>query len=456
MKIKKLLGRGKIELVFVVIGLIVLVAVGGGGYTISADQGPSRIHLTWSTNDVYHTITVSWWTPSSGGDLVSYDKISYDGRVSGYVSRIEGVHNAIRGFNGWYHHVELTGLEPGTTYFFVCGGPVTWSEEYSFRTIGNDEQVSFVLGGDSRRPWGEEEIKDSPTAISNWPHARNWVSATMAEESPNFAIFIGDIVESGDSQEQWHNWFDMVQEHWVTPDGRMIPLVPVIGNHEMGSYPRTNNTYDYFTGLFSLSGNELWYSLDFPDLHLTVLCASGGGVKNLVEDLRREATQQKEWLKEDLSNTKAKWKIVTFHIPPYSSYGVSEGRHGGPTREHWVPIFEKYGVDVVACGHVHNYERTWPMKGFDTPRLQRSSEDGVTYVVQGGWGAPTDPFVKDSPCRIRYWDAACAARPCYTLVELTDEGLYLLTKDTNGDVLDDIRLPYRTADFPTPEYNFRI
>jgi hypothetical protein len=53
---------------------------------------------------------------------VSYDKISYDGRVSGYVSRIEGVHNAIRGFNGWYHHVELTGLEPGTTYFLYAEG----------------------------------------------------------------------------------------------------------------------------------------------------------------------------------------------------------------------------------------------------------------------------------------------------------------------------------------------
>jgi hypothetical protein len=37
----------------------------------------------------------------------------------------------------------------------------------------------------------------------------------------------------------------------------------------------------------------------------------------------------------------------------------------------WVPLFERYGVDLVLAGHDHNYQRFAP-------------RNGVTYVVHGG------------------------------------------------------------------------
>jgi len=52
--------------------------------------------------------------------------------------------------------------------------------------------------------------------------------------------------------------------------------------------------------------------------------------------------------------------------------------------------------------------------------------------------------------------ADAAARPSYTLALFEGEGLRIVTKDTDGNLLDDFTLHYTTTVFPVPEYNFRI
>lgn len=446
---------------------------------------PSQIHLTWSTNDVYHTMTVSWWTSTWGFSVVFYDTVPHGGVISEYAYRAVGVKQRVADFRGWYHDVELTGLEPGATYYFVCGGILGWSEEHSFRTIGEGEEVSFVLGGDSRRPYASYEIKSSSTSISSWPDARDWVSITMAGEDPDFVVFIGDMVNSGNDQENWSNWLEMVQRCFVTTDGRMIPLVPVIGNHEMGEYPDVETSYEYFTGVFALPENELVpelselaYSLDFPDLHITVLCSSGACVGTWWDPRTEwEAEAQVEWLNSDLAGSDAEWKVVAFHIPYYSAFVTGTGYASELYLYHWAFIIEDpaYGVDLVATGHVHNYMRSWPVRTTDIVEvpveapgtdigylavydLVEQSSEGVTYIVQGCWGAPTDPYEKGTDCDIRDMMAEAAARPCYTLADLVDgDGLHAVTVDTNGNVLDDFTLPYTAPiAFPVPEYSFVV
>ena len=464
-------------LLVIMVGSVLVIGI--HGWTIvGAKEEPSQIHLTWATNDVYHTMAVSWWTFGRGDSVVLYDTVSRGGVIGKYANRAKGVSHRVADFKGWYHDVELTGLQPGTTYYFVCGSSGGWSEEHKFRTIAEGEPVSFILGGDSRRPYAAEEIKGSPTAISNWPHARNWVSTTMAGEDPDFVIFIGDMVNSGNDQENWANWLEMVQERWVTPGGHMIPCVAVIGNHEMGAYPDIESSYEYFTGIFALPGNELWYSLDFPDLHVTVLCSSGACVATWWDERTEwEATEQVEWLESDLAGSEAEWKVVAFHIPYYSSFVTGTGYPSELYLKYWAPVIEDpaYGVDIVATGHVHNYMRSWPIHTTDIVEvglepnypwsgvgyravyeLKEESSEGVTYIVQGCWGAPTDPYERGTDCDIRDLMAEAAARPCYTLAELTDGELHMVTKDTRGDVLEDFTLPYTITEFPVPGYNFRI
>jgi len=445
--------------------------------TVKLDDPPKYVHLSWSENDVYHTMTVMWWTEfEESGSYVVYDTEPHNA-TSEYAYMVEGsAHKVCYGahcFPGYWHEVELTGLQPGTTYYFRVGGPGGWSREWKFRTIGLDENVKFVIGGDSRRPWGEGyELKIHPTSISNWPWARDWVTKAAASEDPAFVLFIGDLVESGNVWEDWANWFEGMEENLVTSDGRMIPIVAIIGNHEMGSYPNVESTYDWFKGMFANPGNELWYSLDFPNLHITVLATTGGCVGTWWEPAVPEAEAQVEWLKNDLASSDAKWKIVAFHVPWYTCFESGTGYTSEVYLKYWAQIIEDpaYGVDLVFSGHVHNYMRTWPLRtveikevSVDKPwtkvgykavyELKGNSEEGITYVVSGTWGAPTDPYVKGEPCQIRDFMASVAARPSYVVLELTpDGGLHYLAKDTSGKVIDEVTFPYTTEEFPTPGY----
>ena len=64
--------------------------------------------------------------------------------------------------------------------------------------------------------------------------------------------------------------------------------------------------------------------------------------------------KQTEYIKQKLSNTDAKWKIVTNH---HSVFSPAEGRDFEYARKVWKPLFEKYGVDLVLNGHDHTYAR---------------------------------------------------------------------------------------------------
>ena len=420
---------------------------------------PEQVHLSWSTNDVYHSMTAMWFTEFPAASSVLYDLVPKKA-PGDYAFSCRGSPHQISSFDGWYHETELTGLEPGKTYYFRVGGPGGYSREWNFRTIGLDQQVGFVVGGDSRRPH-HDELKSKTPGGPKWPGARDRVTSCVAREDPDFVVFIGDMVLEGNDQEHWNNWFESIQDRLVTSDGRMIPLVAVIGNHEMGAYPDVDSSYEWFRGVFANPGNELCYSLDFPNLHLTALSATGGCVGTWWQYAVPEAKAQTDWLEKDLAESDAKWKVVTWHVPYYSGFLTGTGYPSDVFLKYWALIVEKpeYGVDLVVNGHVHNYMRSWSLRttgieevpadekctdvGYEAHyKLVDNSSEGVTYIVQGCWGAPIEPYVKGGDCDLREFVASAAARPSYTLVELADDGVHVLTKDVWGEVVDDFRLPY--------------
>ena len=86
-----------------------------------------------------------------------------------------------------------------------------------------------------------------------------------------------------------------------------------------------------------------------------------GEVQFFVLDSNYMDSKQLDWIEQQLSGSSAKWKIAYFHHPLYS-----DGRFHGPDldlRKQLMPIFEKYGVNVVLSGHEHVYERFKPEEG---------------------------------------------------------------------------------------------
>jgi hypothetical protein len=78
-------------------------------------------------------------------------------------------------------------------------------------------------------------------------------------------------------------------------------------------------------------------------------------------------------------------------------------------RQHWMPLFYKYGVDFVLAGHDHDYERSYLVHGTDSGTIERPSvvstattdldtDKGLVHLVVGTGGTKghDDSYVADT------------------------------------------------------------
>ena len=56
--------------------------------------------------------------------------------------------------------------------------------------------------------------------------------------------------------------------------------------------------------------------------------------------------------------------VVFMHQVPMSTSATGNGSDLG-IRQAWLPLFDRYEVDLVLHGHEHDYERTYPVRGYD-------------------------------------------------------------------------------------------
>jgi hypothetical protein len=130
---------------------------------------------------------------------------------------------------------------------------------------------------------------------------------------------------------------------------------PSLGNHDW--HARGAQPYlDYFT----LPGNERYYDFVWGPVHLFAIDSDEDEPDGITRSSRQAA-----WLQNKLAASTARWKLVYFHHPPYSS-----GEHGNTREMQWP--FQQWGASAVLTGHDHLYERL--LVG------------GFTYFVAGAGG----------------------------------------------------------------------
>ncbi len=129
------------------------------------------------------------------------------------------------------------------------------------------------------------------------------------------------------------------------------------------------------------------------------------------------AGAQKAWLEKELAATRANrdidWIVVCMHQVAISTCERGNGADLG-IREEWAPLFDRYGVDLVVCGHEHHYERSHPIRGHEanatltpvpaaTDPAVIDTSGGTVHMVIGGGGtsAPSNGYLFDPPrCRV--------------------------------------------------------
>ena len=239
------------------------------------------------------------------------------------------------------HEVTLRPLRSNTRYYYKISCDFT-TKTGSFKTAPNHNiPFKFAVYGDSRN---DSDI-----------HRK--VAENILKVNPDLILHVGDLVNDGRKYYQWESQF-FEPLHDVIDH---IPIFTALGNHE-------KNAQNYFD-LISLPNNESWYSFNYSNCHFVILDTN----KNY-----RKGSNQYKWLRNDLGSADTTWKFVFFHHPPYSV-----GRHGSNTkvRSILIPLFRRYGVDIVFSGHDHTYQCSCPINSAFNP-----NDAAVTYVVSGGGG----------------------------------------------------------------------
>jgi len=269
--------------------------------------------------------------------------------------------------------VVLSRLEPKTKYFYrvICTdatGRKVESKPLTFYTACDpSDAFSFTIIGDTQRN----------------PAVTGKLAKLMWERRPNFVIHCGDVVDDGAAKTQWTgDLFKPCSELF----GR-VPVFPCIGNHE-------KNHSDYYK-YFSLPKPEYYYSFKYGNAEFFVLDTNG--LRNLSAE-----SEQYKWLDKGLAASDAKWKFCYHHHPAYSSdsddYGnTAKGSStlGDKRVQQLLPLYEKHNVDLVFNGHIHLYERTWPIRAGKVDQ-----KTGVIHITSGGGGGkledvgPTPTFFK--------------------------------------------------------------
>lgn len=264
----------------------------------------------------------------------------------------------------------------------------TWLAEPDFVLITGD--IAYTQGRVSEylKKFFPAYNRSSPSASTGAPLMRS----TLFIAAPgNHDLLLRDLKVAPDGLAYFFFWDQPL-------NGPLLEPQPNSRSGLQGSQAQQRAFLDAAGAAYPRMAN---FSFDYGDAHWTVLDA------NTYTDMTGSALR--DWLEQDLASAKnAAWRFVTFHQPPFSS---SKAHREDQRTRALVDIFEKGKVDLVFCGHVHNYQRTFPLhfvaeKGARGEIIEssgrvngrwkldrsydgrvRTTPDGIIYIVTGAGGA---------------------------------------------------------------------
>jgi hypothetical protein len=268
------------------------------------------------------------------------------------------------------HEVKLTGLMPATRYYYSIGGmkdTLQGDRENYFMTLPAPGSTGLyrigVFGDCGNNSVNQRSVRDQVVKYLGNNYMHSW-------------ILLGDnAYRDGEDAQYQTNFFNIYRNNLL----KKYPLFPSPGNHDYHDVEFSNavaqQTHEvaYFRN-FTMpvngeaggvpSHNQAYYSFDVGNIHFLSL-DSYGKEENSYR-LYDTAGPQVQWIKKDLEANKNKgWVVAFWHHPPYTMGSHNSDRENEliRIRGNFIGILERYGVDLILCGHSHLYERSKLMKG---------------------------------------------------------------------------------------------
>jgi Calcineurin-like phosphoesterase/Purple acid Phosphatase, N-terminal domain len=381
----------------------------GGLHLQYGRNAGTEVVVSWHTADAVRDPRVMLGTPASGfGSTVAAETRTYRDAKSGIEVRV--------------NHARLTNLTPDTDYVYAAVHDGTTPQLGTVRTapVGR-KPLRFTSFGDQSTPMVEKGAGGSSGNIGS-PAAAD-TTVAIERLAPLFNLVNGDLCYANLASDRIRTWSDWFENN--TRSARYRPWMPAAGNHEneLGNGPIGYAAYQtYFALPDSGSSPEtrgLWYSFTAGSVRVVSLnnddVAFQDGGNFYVHGY--SAGEQKRWLANELADARrdpdVDWIVVCMHQTAISTAEKANGADLG-IRQEWLPLFDRYQVDLVVCGHEHHYERSHPVRGtqsndtatpipVDTGNDVIDTTRGTVHLVIGGGGtsAPSNGFLFARPqCRV--------------------------------------------------------
>ncbi|MFF1306483.1 purple acid phosphatase family protein [Streptomyces sp. NPDC058307] len=361
---------------------------------------PFGRHLAYG-NDARTEMTVSWQVPVA----VKKPFIRIGARPWDLSRKIEaevrtlytpaGV-GASADHTQYYLHAKLSRLRPGQTYYYGVGHQgFDPAEPHLAGTLG-----TFTTAPAHKKPFTFTAFGDQGVGYHGLAN-----DSLLLGQNPAFHLHAGDIAyadpagqgKSADTGFDARVWDQFLAQ--TESVAKSVPWMVSYGNHDMEAWyspngyggeearftlPDNGPDKKHLPGVYSfVHGNTAIISLDPNDVSFEIpanLGISGG--------------TQTTWFEGQLKKYRAAkdidFIVVFFHHCAYCT-STAHASEGG-VRQEWVPLFEKYTVDLVINGHNHQYERTDVIKGDKVAKKLPIGEtaypetEGVVYVTAGAAG----------------------------------------------------------------------
>lgn len=316
------------------------------------------------------------------------------------------------------HEIRITGLLPDTKYYYRFGSSkkILQADRDNFFITAplpnTKRKIRIAAFGDC----GRNSNSYQSGALSSYI---NYTGNNPAE----VLLLLGDnAYNKGTDSEYQANYFNVYSSNIL----KHHVLFPSPGNHDYANADERQKDHKIpYYSIFTTpsmaqcggvaSGTEAYYSWDWGIVHFLSLDSYGEENKGTTR-LYDTLGAQVKWIKKDLTANKKPWVIAYWHHPPYTmgSHNSDEEEDLVSIRQNFIRILERMGVDLIICGHSHNYERSLLLSGhygnettFDSTKHTKSissakydgsdnscpyltitgKNHGTVYVVAGSSGA---------------------------------------------------------------------
>jgi hypothetical protein len=436
---------------------------------IGSSPSPTSIEILWQTNDTDAEWSVEYRQNKNETWKKAETPIKSKIKANGITERN-------------LYTAKLTNLEPGKLFYYqtIKDQNTVFSSEGKALKSAN-QPYRFIAFGDIGA--NKREQKD--------------IAIQAFKTQPDFVAVTGDIVYNRGLITEYDSKFWPIYNA-EKPDTNGVPMMASIpfvaapGNHDIDTrdlnrYPEALAYYMFWSqplnGPLKAEGRALVpklianeenrssflksagnkyptmanFSFEYGNAHWTILDSNP-----YVDWTNKEVL---DWVEKDLADAKnSTWHFVMFHHPGFNS---SRAHYGEQQMRLLSPIFEKGNVDVVFNGHVHNYQRSYPLtfkpdgigsliatedltrargrfvsgkwtldKQFDGKKNKQPK--GIIYLVSGAGGNTLYNIdqTTDTDSWMKFTNKFVSNVHSFTLVDVKDKVLEIKQLSATGKVLD--------------------